>query len=297
MSFAIRAFVGPNGGGKTLAAVEQVVMPSWAKGRPVVSNLKLDPAAVGYAPELYVPLTSWRQIVDLRGCALVLDEISSVLPSRQAMSVPPQLVRVLNQLRKIDVAPVAWTAPNWARADVLLREVTQAVTVCRGFLPDRYSRTPDRAYRFPRTGPKGERLHAEDGWGPNRMFRWLTYDAVEFDEFTYALVADVKPMSVRWYWRAAHHAHRAYDTRENVDLLDHLDDIGVCVGCGGNRTRHSCSCSDYVARKRGETPKVEGDPAHSEAGRGEPPKVVHEPRPAHSPINGRKASVTRLSSR
>jgi hypothetical protein len=48
-----------------------------------------------------------------RGCALVLDEINAALPARQFGSVPPELVRVLSQLRKQDVT-VAWTSPAWA---------------------------------------------------------------------------------------------------------------------------------------------------------------------------------------
>ena len=245
MSFAIRAFVGANGGGKTLAMVESMVLRSWLAGRPVVTNLALYPERLGYPDDLYVPLESWRQIPTLEGVTLLLDEISSVLPSRQAMSVPPQLVRVLNQLRKGDVQ-LGWTAPNWARCDVLLREVTQAVTVCRGAVPDRWERVSTGAARWnrpPLLDDNGAKVRPQRGWGANRFFTWITYDAVEFDEFTYSAVKQVRPRETRRYWRPRHEADIAYDTLQGVDLLDHLDDVGVCVGCGGNRTRPRCTCA------------------------------------------------------
>lgn len=245
MTFAIRAFVGPNGGGKSLAMIESMVLPSWAEGRPVCANLALYPERLGYPSELAIPLESWKQIPDLTGVTLCLDEISSVLPSRQAMSVPPQLVRVLNQLRKGDVQ-LGWTAPNWSRCDVLLREVTQAVTVCRGSFPDRWDREAKGPARWNRPkvrDAQGQPVRHSRGWGPNRYFTWRTYDAMEFDEFTYARVKDVRPRGVRHFWRPRHGADLAYDTLEAVGLLDHLDDVGLCVACGGTRSRHKCACS------------------------------------------------------
>lgn len=239
----IAACVGANGAGKTLCAIERGVLPSWRRGVPVVSNIALNPAAGGFDPGLYVPLQSWTQIPDLRECVLLLDEISRVLPSRNSTSAPVQLVSQLQQLRKVRVS-VVWTAPNWSRCDVMLREVTQAVTVCRGLLPDRWVR--ERGQRmWPRKakGEDGRPLRIEDSdWLPNRVMRWTTYDAMEFDEFTYSRVEDVRPLSRKWYWRSKHIAQECYGTLDAVDLLDHLDDVGVCVSCGGHRSRPKCTC-------------------------------------------------------
>lgn len=255
-AFPIRAFVGENGSGKSLACVERVVLPAWREGRPVVSNMTLYPERVGFDRDLYVPLTSWRQIVDLSGCALVLDEITSVLPSRQAMSLPPQLGRILNQLRKGDVW-LGWTAPSWMRADVLLREVTQAVTDCRGRFPDGFARevSTDDLRWLPKAlrDEDGRRVRWEKGWPPNRLFFWATYRGWDFDEFTFHASKDVKPVSVQRYWRTKHVAHLAYDTLEGVGLLDHLDDVGLCVVCGGSRSRPKCKCDAT------EAPGVRGD--------------------------------------
>lgn len=259
MSWPIVGYVGANGAGKTLAMVEDLVVPAMARRVPVLSNLHLD-------YERAVPLRSWRQLAEPasacecaaarlgRACGhlavfngpgvVLLDEISSVLPSRQAMTLPPQLLRILNQLRKAEVQ-LGWSAPAWARADLALREVTQAVCVSRGYLADRYLRKPERR-RFPFTPPllRGEdgRPQKVPGWASNRLFSVTYYDAVEMDEFSYGRVEDVKPRMHRYYWRPAHRAHLLYNTLEGVDLLDHVDDSGACLTCGGSRKRRVCAC-------------------------------------------------------
>jgi hypothetical protein len=314
MSFAIRAFVGPNGGGKTLAMIDRMVVEAWKVGRPVCANLELFPERLGFSPSLYVPLESWKQIPELEGVTLCLDEISSVLPSRQAMSVPPQLVRVLNQLRKGDVQ-LAWTAPNWSRCDVLLREVTQAVTVCRGSFPDKWQRMDSGPARWNRPvlqgitcacGPGGyvctehdapdgqlpptERpLRAKNGWGPNRYFVWRTYDAMEFDEFTYSAVKDVRPRAVQRFWRPRHSSDLAYNTLDAVGLLDHLDDVGLCVNCGGTRSRPRCSC-DSAKRSAGRN-AAGGAPVDTAA---EPPGQLVDPRDPHGPVKPRQSRERRV---
>jgi hypothetical protein len=213
MTAPIRAFVGLNGAGKTLAAVELCAIPAIERGRPVVSNFKIN-------HELWQPLRSWRMIPELRGATLIIDEVTAALPSRQSQSLPAELARVLNQLRKVDVE-VAWTGPTWARADKMLREVTGLVTVCRGYFPERESPT---------------------AWRPNRLFRWTTYAGEDFDEFTFSAEKKLKAVSRQWYYRPKHEAQNLYDTLAAVDLLDHLDFTSVCPNCDGARRRHQCKC-------------------------------------------------------
>lgn len=248
MDANIIAAVGANGHGKTLYVAENVVIPSWRKGVPVVGNLALYPERIGL-PELtrdgrpfFEPLTGWRQLTELRDCTLILDEITSVFPSRQALSLPPQLQRVLNQLRKVNVT-VVWTAPAWARADKILREVTQYVTVCRGFMPDRWQRVPERA-RGLHLNPKRDG-EVESLWAPRRLFSFSTYNAQDLEnEVEGKSTGNVaKPIKRSWYWRPRHLGQLAYSTLEAVSLLDHLDDIGVCLSCGGHRARKKCTCA------------------------------------------------------
>jgi hypothetical protein len=246
MPAPIRAFVGPNGGGKTLAAMQLVVMPALKAGREVVSTVRIE----GEGCRL---LESWREISSLTDCVLLIDEISSALPSRGAMSAPAQLIRTINQLRKVDIE-LAWTAPNWARADVALREVTQEVTVCRGFVADPYKREPVIPPWYRPLAPKvpvvdGVSARRLARWPSNCLFRWVTYEASSFDEFSLHAVAKLRPREKVWYWRPWHEAQFLYDTIEGVSLMDHVDETGVCVVCGGTRRRRSCDCSKQLVKR------------------------------------------------
>jgi zonular occludens toxin Zot len=278
----ITGYVGMNGSGKTLAMVHDLAVPAIRDGMPILANLRLN-------YDKAVPFRSWRQLVEPmrpgcpacekvgRTCAhlaalggpgvVLLDEISAVLPARQAMSVPPQLVRILNQLRKAEV-DLGWTAPAWARCDTVLREVTRAVAVCKGFWLDKFRRKTG-TYAFPRRGPVAR---GDDGkpitsgaWGSHCLFRIRYYDASDFDEFSYGRIADVRPARSRWNWRPAHEAHHIYDTLEGVDLLDHLDETGVCISCGGSRRRKACNCAldSPFSQQRG-VPNPRKDPAVDE---------------------------------
>lgn len=164
-------------------------------------------------------------------CLLLLDEITACFPARSSASMPTQLQRILNQLRKAKVQLV-WTAPNWRRADVILREVTKIVYDCSGMFPSAVLR--DRA------GNKVGRC--TDGWPPNRLFRWVGYDAMEFDDFTFSVREKAKPRASHWYLRSRHVDQWVYDTEEEVALLDHIDEFGTCFDCGGTRKRPGCRC-------------------------------------------------------
>jgi len=275
----IRAFVGPNGSGKTLAAMALVVAPALRQGRQVVSTCRI------HHPNARL-LQSWREIDKLRANELLLDEITSQLPSRQAMSLPPQLQRTMNQLRKVDVG-VSWTAPSWARADVLLREVTMEVTVCRSWVADRWEREPGvppvwRLWGKRARDASGRPRRVRGRWSRNSLFRWQTYDATAFDEFTYHRIKKVKPASTVWYWRPWQPECQLYDTLDAVELLDHLDDVGICAVCGGMRRRPACTCGNG---KSGRTP---GSPK-GEASAGSPTPLVPVRRP-DSPILGGKST-------
>jgi hypothetical protein len=238
----IIAAVGANGHGKTLCVVEHFVIPALKRGQAVVSNLNLYPETIGCEPELARPLEGWRSLDDLQDCVLVLDEITSVFPSRQSNALPPQLARRLNQLRKRNVT-VVWTAPSFQRADLILREVTQAVIVCRGFICDRSLREPIVVRRpklnAPKIGPH------PSAWLPRRLFSFMTYDAKDMEASNTIEGAETtkpKPIARQWYWRPWHEGQLVYSTLEDVALLDHLDDVGVCIACGGARARKKCTC-------------------------------------------------------
>lgn len=245
----IRAYTGLNGAGKTLCMVEEMAVPAWRTGQPVVSNFRLDPEALGYPADLWQPLESWRQVPDLHDCVLLLDEIQATFPSRESSKMPAELGRMLNQLRKPGVA-LGYTGPSFARADKLLREVTGAITVCRGFLPDQFERQPVKALFPPKAlDDAGRAIRIDSDWLPNRLFKFCRYDAADYEDFTASKALKLKPLKVQWYWRSKHDAHHAYDTSDVVELLDHLDETGACWKCGGTRSRPKCRCADEGARQ------------------------------------------------
>lgn len=227
MGFAIRAFVGPNGGGKSLAMIERMVLPSWREGRVVVSNMSLRPSALGFPDHLHVPIDRdepTEHIKSLRHATLCIDEITTFLSSRSFNRVPVELVVLLHQLRKPDVE-VAWTGVSWSRADVILREATQVVTTCRGTVADPFKRhdPPGTSAWFP---PKllddeGRPIRHRSAWMPNRLFTWTSFDAFAFDEFTFTESARMKPLSRRRGWLYRLEARHAYDTLEGVRLMGH----------------------------------------------------------------------------
>ena len=249
----ITAIVGPNGSGKTLCAVACHAAPSLRQGRPVYATFRID-------HQLAHQITDWRQILDLRNCTLIVDEVSTIFPSRESHSLPAELVRILHQLRKPDV-DLVWMAVNWSRADKVLREATQRVTVSRSHLADKWQRTtelPDR-WRLNRniaTDHEGNKLTRNETWNSNRLFRWTTYNADAFDEYTIHAVKKLKPVERTWYWRPWHRHDEMYDTAEEVNLMNNLTETGVCLTCGGYRRRPPCICG--APRHPRRAPRAEG---------------------------------------
>jgi hypothetical protein len=256
VSIGIRGYVGFNGGGKTLCMVEREALPSLKRGREVYANCRIgDPTIPGHWLDGAHPLHEPAQLLELSNATVLLDEITSVFPSRQTHSLPPDIQRLLNQFRKRDLT-IAWSGPHWMRTDKMLREVTQSVTVCRSFFPERYARSKrGRILRYDRDGvafvngepvegKPGRRVRWPSEWRPRTVFRFSTYSASDFEEFSLNTTNRVKAVRRQWYWRRAHKAQHSYSTLEEVMLFGHLDEHGLCVRCGGSRPRRKCSCPE-----------------------------------------------------
>lgn len=223
-AFPIRGYVGPNGGGKSLAMVNDV-LPSLAAGRTVLSTVKLLDGR-GKAHPSYVPFTNFDQLLDAEHCDVLMDEIVGIANSRSAASLPVQVQNLLVQLRRRDIT-LSWTAPNWARADKIIREVTQAVTECRGYYPARTSpSTPDDG--------SGVRL-----WAPKRVFRFRTFDTMDFEEWTAGKRDRLDPMAKQWFRGVGSTAFRAYDTLDSVSMVEG-GDPDLCEHCGKHKRREYC---------------------------------------------------------
>lgn len=258
---SIHAFVGLNGAGKTMAMVLDVAPElngrRWEcreedhahtdpqyDGRGefvgfgpaavfegfyrVLSTVRLLDPETGQLHPRYERFDDWRQMDGLEHAVLLLDEITGVAHSRDGGSLPHDIMNRLMQMRKGDVR-VQWSAPAWARADKLIREVTQAVTVCQGSYPVR---------------GEGTGL-----WKANRCFSLRTFSMEDFDEWTSGRMDKLKPLVSDWVWGPTSIAFRLYNTKQKVTRLGHSTDSGVCVECGGARRRPECSCGDYQARR------------------------------------------------
>lgn len=233
-SSSIRSYVGENGGGKSLCAVYDL-LPSLAAGRTVLSTAVLLDAATGLPHAHYVPLTSWVQLMNVEHCDVLLDEVTGVASARSYASTPSQLLQLFVQLRKRDVT-LSWTTPNYARADVIIREVTRTVTVCRGY--------------FPKVDP-------ETSWPRNRFFRWATYDAIEWEQFSLQQTEKAKGIGVQLFRRSGSEAERSYRTDESCEMLDHMDITGTCLTCGGRKAQHKCGCDPSARVPASEAPEPE----------------------------------------
>lgn len=257
--FPIRAYIGANGGGKSLAAVHDA-LHALDHGRPVLSNVALYDPDTGQPHRLWVPLTSFSQLMEARGCDVLLDEVTGVASSREASSLPPQVANLLVQLRRRDLT-LSWTTPSWSRADKIIREVTQLVTLCRGMASDHSAA-----------------LAGGVDWRPKRLFRWSSYDANDFDEWSTNLGDTSRKRHARrvgrqWLWRPGSRCSEAYRTMDDVAVLGHSVSVGgTCLSCGGRRRVPPCSCAD--------------SPPAARAPRGEPHTSVRHPirRPRSSPV-------------
>lgn len=234
--FPIHGYIGANGGGKSLAAVYDT-LPSLAAGRPVLSTLRLVDPSTGKDHPLWIPLgldpdvpaadqpNPYRVLLEAERCDVIMDEVTGVASSRDSMSMPTAVANFLVQLRRRDVA-LRWTAPNWKRADTIIRECTQGATLCVGLVK--------------------ETIRADDGsekqWRSRRLFYWRTYDAVAFDEWSTTRKERLRPAARQLYRRDSTDASTAYDTFFPVLSLAEVSDTGKCMDCGGQRPRPKCTC-------------------------------------------------------
>lgn len=102
---------------------------------PVLTGVLEDTGRVHEkAHPFYVPWRTYTQLLGWRDGDVFADEITGFASSREIKNMPPQVANYLVQLRRRNVV-LRWTTPSWGRADVIIREVSQAVTLCVGHVP------------------------------------------------------------------------------------------------------------------------------------------------------------------
>lgn len=217
----IHAYVGANGSGKSLAMVHDTI-PSLQAGRKVLSTVRLLDPATGQPHKSYERLTDWGQLLEARQCDVLFDEVVGIASARESQGMPVQVANLLVQLRRRDVV-LRWTAPAWARADRIIRECTQAVTVCHGYFSKRVK--------------DDERL-----WAPKRLFKFSTYTALDFDEAHTGQIEKKPRSNTSWFRGVNSLAFSSYDTLDQVERVGEVLDSGRCVHCGGRKAIPRCEC-------------------------------------------------------
>ena len=279
--FPIRAYVGPNGTGKSAVLVYDALL-NLERGRPQLSTVRLldyrdpreceggpacdDPARHErevmltslrpFDPEdpsspvirhqeptgefvvhrqahpLYVPFRNLGQLLSWQDGDVLMDEVTGVSSSRESASMPPEVANFLVQLRRRNVS-LSWSTPSWGRGDIIIREVTQLVTLMTAALPARAPATPDGLPRL---------------WHRRRLFTARSYDPSLVDEFEAhrAMREEVSPEIIAFYWGPGSTMFRAYDTQDGVLQLSHVVS-GTCVTCNGRRRQGPCTCEAHAA--------------------------------------------------
>lgn len=264
MSFPIMGLVGPNGGGKTAAAVA-MANAAMDSGRRVLSTCPLIDSregspTFGQPHPLYVPWKNWDQLLDWWDGDVLADEVLSIAGARSSAALDPRAQTLLVQLRKRN-ARFWWTAPSFSRADVIIREVTQAITECRGY--------------YSAKALAQERRGVIQSWAPKRLFSFRTYDAQEFDEWTAGKRDKADPLASEWFHGVGSRVFKSYDTLGAVDVIAGMNDAGMCENCLGvvSSKPKPCRCAtpaivsveEFTKRQQDQTAQrlntsEEGDP-------------------------------------
>jgi hypothetical protein len=179
------------------------------------------------AHPLWIPWSRWDQLLKFNFGRVLADEMTGVASSLEQMSLPSEVINQLQQLRRSEI-PFSYTAPDWSAAAKKLREPTQAVTVCTGYM----------ATEAPRLG------ELERVWRARRLFKWQTYEARNLDQLTEGRRTEQGPETVDWHWGPSSPAFEAYDTFAPVLQVGTTSIYGRCFRCGGKRPDTKCQCAD-----------------------------------------------------
>lgn len=109
----ITAVTGLNGAGKTAWAAGE--LRRWhARGVDVFANIGVRGAGL---------VENFDQLMRLRNCILLVDEVTAVASSRMFASLTPEALLFFQTLRHSNIGLI-WTAPTYDRCDVALRSLT-----------------------------------------------------------------------------------------------------------------------------------------------------------------------------
>lgn len=214
-----------------LLALVDVVCPDGAlilldnaKGvRLVYSTVPLTQSK-GVPHPLYVPLTDYRQLLSIEHADVLFDEVAGIADASASSSMPVQVINWQHKLRKADIRQRV-TTPAYARCALPIRQVAQVVVEMRSFFP-----------------AKSRGLL----WRPRQLVLATAYDAWGFGDFmaTDGQRDKLRPLARALMWVPTSRAITAYNSWGQVLSLGHVTEGGMCISCGGGRSRPKCGCED-----------------------------------------------------
>lgn len=244
--YDITAYVGKNGTGKTMFAINDLLPTlqgvKWTCNDPthyhtkigltegyrnVLSTVKIMNPETKEQHALLVPYLDHNLLVVAEHSEVLLDEITAIYPSRGFGGLPNDVAIKLNQLRKPDLK-VSWTAPNWQRADVILREVTEQVVSIRRFgaktMPGRVRKT--FSYFMIRS------FNGDD------FKNWINMNqGIKIKPETYELYHRRDDM------KKGYQAQHYYNSFAEAYTPVTEESSGSCLACGGYRQKKKCLCN------------------------------------------------------
>lgn len=228
----IMGYNGLNGDGKTFCMVRDT-LPDLAAGRRVLSTVALLDPHTGNPHPLYVPFRHWSQLDDWVNGPILLDEVTGVMDSRES-GMPRKVRKKIPQMRRAN-APIRWTGIDWDNSDRRLRQITKAVTMCKGYLPRGGIVRADGS------------VDAVEMWLPNRLFLFTTFDTSTMNqsqdgqqltqEDAKKRKAKVKKREI--VWGPGSLAFECYNTLDSVDSIDNS-----CPVCQGKVPEKTCKGHD-----------------------------------------------------
>lgn len=109
----ITAVTGLNGAGKTSYAAG--LLQKWRKrGIKTAANIGVEGSEL---------VRNFEQLLTLRDCVLLIDEVTAVANSRMFASLTPEALLFFQTLRHSNIGLI-WTAPTYDRCDLALRSLT-----------------------------------------------------------------------------------------------------------------------------------------------------------------------------
>lgn len=230
-------YVGTSGHGKSASMVRDT-LPSLAMGRRVLSTVEILDAWTGNPHPLYIPFTSFKQLETFRDGDILMDEITGIMDSHES-AMPKGVRRRLPQMRRAGCL-VRWSGIDWDNSNRRLRQMTQAVTICKGLFPDRKAASLESG--------------AISLWAPNRAFMLKTFDAQKMmrSEDAQRLNADAtaqakkrattrrpRVLALEWWKGRDSLAFRSYNTMGDVLGVD-----SSCPTCHGRIPDKICKGHD-----------------------------------------------------